>query len=405
MDPSQSQTLPAAARRGGPHLTVAQLVESLRCEVRSLHRSGVWVSGEISGIARPSSGNVFFDLVERRVGATSGAAKVAAMMPVALFARHRSRINDAMRAGGHTTAMTDGMQVRIHARLDIHVAKGRMQLLMDGIDAGYTIAAVAGERELLLRCLDAEGLLVRNRETEMAAVPIRVGIVTAVGSAAHSDIRRVFAQSGFGFVLVEADTAVQGPAAPAAVAAAIALVAPRVQVVLLARGGGSSVDLAAFDHELVARAVAACPRPVVAGIGHQRDRSATDEMAHTSCATPTAAAAHIVAVVESAARRVDDVAQRLARVAAAALRHNRLSVDRAQARLTLAARRRIDTATAAVSASQQRVQGLDPARVLQRGWSITRSADGALVRSVHDVRTGEMLSTQLADGVLDSTAA
>ena len=403
MDPSQLSTLTAAARSAGPNLTVAQLVESLRCEVRGLHRSGVWVTGEISGIARPSSGNVFFNLIERRGSATNGRGQVAAMMPVALFARHRGPINEEMRAGGHTAAMTDGMQVRIHARLDVHAAKGRMQLLMDGIDAGYTIAAVAGERELLLRRLDAEGLLTRNRETQMAAVPTRVGIVTAIDSAAHSDIRRVFDQSGFGFMLVEADTAVQGPAAPAAIAAAIRLVAARTQVVLLARGGGSSVDLAAFDHELVARAVAACPRPVIAGIGHQRDRSAADELAHTSCATPTAAAAHVVEIVESAARRLDDVAQRLTRVAAAAHRHNRVRLERAQARLTLTARRHIDAASAALAAADQRVQALDPARVLQRGWSITRHADGTVVRSVRDVRTGDALSTQITDGVLDST--
>ena len=403
MDPPQSQTPPAAARRAGPHMTVAQLVESLRREVRGLHRSGLWVTGEISGIARPGSGNVYFNLVERRGSAANGSGQVAAMMPVALFARRRAEINEAMRAGGHAAAMTDGMQVRIHARLDVHAAKGRMQLLMDGIDPGYTIAAAAGERELLLRRLDAEGLLTRNRDTEMPAVPIRVGIVTAMASAAHSDIRRVFEQSGFGFELVEADTAVQGPAAPAAIAAAIRLVAPRTQVVLLARGGGSSEDLAAFDHELVARAVAACPRPVIAGIGHQRDRSAADETAHTRCATPTAAAAHVVEIVESAARRVDDVAQRLTRVAAAAHRHNRVRLERSQARLALAARRHIDAASAAVSAAHQRVQALDPARVLQRGWSITRHTNGALVRSVHDVRTGDSLSTQITDGVLDST--
>ncbi|MCY3806873.1 MAG: hypothetical protein OXG91_10330 [bacterium] len=108
-------------------------------------------------------------------------------------------------------------------------------------------------------------------------------------------------------------------------------------------------------------------------------------------------------IVESAAHHVDDVAQRLTRVAAAAHRQDRVRLERARARLTLAARRHIDAASAAVSATHRRVQVLEPARVLQRGLSITRRADGAVVRSVRDARTGDALLTQIADGTMDST--
>ena len=127
----------------------------------------------------------------------------------------------------------------------------------------------------------------------MPVVPLRVGLVTALNSAACADVCRVLHRSGYAFELVAADTPVQGRAAAAAIARAVDSAATRAEVVLLTRGGGSKSDLAAFDHELVARTVALCSRPVFTGIGHQVDRSVADEVAHTSCATPTAAAAAV----------------------------------------------------------------------------------------------------------------
>lgn len=409
---------------GGPSMTVSQLAGSLRRELRGLFAQGVWVSGEIEGIARPNGGHVFFNLVERRDGAGSGESPTA-VLPVALFHSRRAHVNDAMRSQGHTAPMIDGMAVRIHARVDVYVARGRLQLQMDGIDPDYTTTQIAAGRDLLLRRLDGEGLLRRNAELDLAEVPLRVGIVTALGSAAHHDIRRVLDQSSFAFELVEAHTPVQGPAAAAAIAEAIRLAAPRTQAVLLARGGGSKADLAAFDHELVARAVATCPVPVIAGIGHDTDRSVADETAHSSCATPTAAAAFVVAAVEAwmqrlaaiseritvrsrqhlhtASRQTDGAARRLAVCAAAVQRHNLARLQRSQARLALAARQRIDAAGGSVDAAQARLKALDPANALRRGWSITRRSDGAIVRAVADAGPGDRLLTQLADGTLAST--
>lgn len=410
---------------GGPLMTVRQLAGSLRRELRGLFAQGVWVSGEIENIARPDGGgHVFFDLVERRDGAGSGEHPVA-LLPVVLFQGHRQHVNDVMRSRGYTAPMADGMQVRIHARVDVHVARGRLQLQMDGIDPDYTTTQIAVARDLLLGRLAGEGLLRRNAEAAMAEVPLRVGIVTALNSSAHHDVRRVLDRSGFAFELVEAHTPVQGPAAAAAIAEAIQVVAPRVQAVLVVRGGGSKADLAAFDHELVARAVAACPRPVIVGVGHETDRSVADETAYGSYATPTAAAAAVVAAVvawlqrldaiseritarsrqhlRTAGERTDTATQRLAVCVAAVQRHNLARLERSQARLVLAARQRVADAARDVDTAQTRLKALDPANALLRGWSITRNADGAIVRSVADARPGDQLLTQLADGTLTST--
>lgn len=171
--------------------------------------------------------------------------------------------------------------------------------------------------------------------------------------------------------------------------------------------------------------MATCPKPVIAGIGHDTDRSVTDETAHSSCATPTAAATFVVAAVEvwmqrldaiserttvrsrqhlhTTAQLTDNAARRLAVYAAAVQRHNLACLERSQARLVLAVRQRIDT-TARSADTQMRLRALDPANALQRGWSITRTANGTVVRSATDARPGDQVSTQLADGTLTSTA-
>ena len=169
-----------------------------------------------------------------------------------------------------------------------------------------------------------------------------------------------------------------------------------------------------------------CSRPVFTGIGHQVDRSVADEVAHTSCATPTAAAAAVVEAVTvwldrlerlgqdikarsrqrlSAAQRLtDDAAKRLIRSAASAQHHNRTRLNRSQQRLILTSQQQTRSATKSLDAAQARLQALDPAKVLQRGWSITRLADDTLLRFAGDAHTGDTLLTQVADGVLTSTA-
>ena len=221
-------------------VTVGELVLSLRNAMRGLFASGVWVTGEIDGIARSRSGHVFFDLVERRAG--GGSEGPVALMPVALFDEHRSHVNDILRAHGLTAPIHDGMRVRIHGRVDVHAARGRVQLKMDGIDPAYVSEPAISERDDLLRRLHAEGLLRRNAEARMPVVPLRVGLVTALNSAACADVCRVLHRSGYAFELVAADTPVQGRAAAAAIARAVDSAATRAEVVLLTRGGGSKAD-------------------------------------------------------------------------------------------------------------------------------------------------------------------
>lgn len=301
--------------------TVDDLSRSIGAVVEQGFPGEVWVRGEIRNLPPPGDGrrarpHLYFDLIEP----PPPGQRPKAVLAVVLWSADRRRVNaDLRRSGVRVSAMDNGVDVRIRGRVRWWAPGGRVQLQMTGIDPDYTLGRLAADREAVLAALDADGLLDRNRRLPLPLVPERIGVVTSMGSAAHADVRRVLEAAGLGPVVVEVDARTQGPAAadtiPAAMAAAVAAGA---EVVLLVRGGGSRVELACFDHEPVARAVATCPVPVITGIGHEIDSSVTDAVAHTACATPTAAASLIATGFATA--RADLEATWAATIAAAGRR-------------------------------------------------------------------------------------
>ncbi|MEO0493270.1 MAG: exodeoxyribonuclease VII large subunit [Actinomycetota bacterium] len=426
-------------------LTVSELGIVVRAALEQAMPYGVWVEGEIQGLTRSRNGHVYFDLIEP--AEISGAAPLATV-PVVLFRDTRDRVNRLLKRHGDPIRMTDGVKIRIQGMVDFYPPSGRIQLRMSAIDPTYTLGVLAAEREALLRRLSDSGLLQANAGQTVPAVPLRIGVVTSIGSAAHADITTVFERSERSFTLVEIDTAVQGAGAERTIAAAVrAAVEAEVDVVLMVRGGGSKTDLAVFDHAEVAEAIASATVPVFTGVGHDIDRSVADEVAHTAHTTPTAAAQAIVAVVDdwlgrltareveithrtrralaaaddrlersgdelrrSARRAVDDADDRLA-TASARLRRSSVRaeagalavLDRAVTRIELATRHGLRAAELRLDTAEARTKALDPAIALARGWSITRGPDGSVVRSVVDVSPGTELTTQVADGTISST--
>ncbi len=318
---------------------------------------------------------------------------------------------------------------------------------MSAIDPVFTVGGIAANRERVVRALAADGVLGRNGRLPLALVPLRVGLVTSRGSAAYHDFVHELEGSGFAFQVVVVDVRVQGAAASRRMVWALRELAEcSVDVVVLARGGGARADLAPFDTELVARAIAAMPVPVITGVGHEVDRSVADEVAHTACKTPTACAQVLVGqvrvfadAVDASARRVaalartraalashtlDEAARRARRSAPVALARERARVERAHGRVEELGRRRVVDAAREVDACARRtgelgrrsmatagmrldaveraVRALDPRRVLERGYTITRAADGRVVRQPGDVAAGDELVTELADGRITS---
>ncbi|GIT75876.1 MAG: hypothetical protein Ct9H300mP31_04070 [Acidimicrobiaceae bacterium] len=225
---------------------------------------------------------------------------------------------------------------------------------------------------------------------------------------------------------MEYDTRVQGDGAAADLSEALHMLAThRPDVIALVRGGGSATNLAAFDAEVLARTIAALDVPVVTGIGHEVDRSVADEVAHTALKTPTACAMAIVeqvrafadavaglqvaiaervtGAVDRAGLLVDDLARRTAVAATAVLDRRADQLVDLGGRLRRGPPGILDRQAERLGGMAGRLRALDPARIVARGWSITRRADGSLVRSVADVSPGDPLVTRVAGGTVTST--
>ncbi len=423
MAPADQPDRPAGGlvRPDDDTLTVAELCARVDQAVTGAFPDEVWVQGAISSLSRSANGHVYFDLVDPsgEVGATTGAT-----LPVALFASTRTLVNRILRKAGGVR-MHDGIEIRIRGRVAYYPPQGRVQLIMSLIDPQFTLGQMAAARSALLEKLADAGLLDRNRELAMPALPLRVALITSAGSAAFADFVDEITSSSHPFQITLIDSRVQGPEAVPSLADAVnATGRLDVDVVVVARGGGSRGDLVAFDHEKVATAVARCRHPVVVGVGHEIDRSVTDEVAHTSAKTPTACAGLLVAAVDRFVDRLDTATGRLdalaglhlagaqerllangARLVQAAGRtvdHNRLELGHAERRLGRAPSLALERAEAGLTTASARLAALDPAVALARGWTITRTEDGTLVRSVSDVADGTVLRTTTMDGMIAS---
>lgn len=369
-----------------PTWTVADLARAVGAVVEQAFPGEVWVRGEIRGIpppgdARRTRPHLYFDLIEP----TAPGARPQAVLPVVLWATDRKRVNNELRRSGiRVSAMDSGVDVRIRGRVRWWAPGGRAQLQMTGIDPEYTLGRLAADREAVLAALAVDDLLDRNRALALPMLPERVGLVTSVGSAAHADVRRVLETAGLAHLLIEVDARTQGPEAVSTIPDALAAAASAgAELVLLVRGGGSRVELAAFDSEPVARAVASCPVPVFSGVGHQIDESVADRVAHSSFPTPTGAASAVVALVAAARDRAEGLwaaiatgavraldrdrdqlaatARHGATVAGGALRAGRAQVETAEARIGRAgpgaldaAHRRLAVLTASVGRDARR---------------------------------------------------
>jgi len=310
--------------------------------------------------------------------------------------------------------------------LGTYAPRSQLQLKMTDLDPAFTLGVLGQERARVLEALTREGLLDRNSSVPLGVLPLRVALVTSVGSAAHADTLHELERWGVPFTVLQLHSSTQGQAAPAELVAALRT-AERLEadVVLLVRGGGAATDLAAFDDEQLARTIADLRVPVVTGIGHEVDHSIADDVAHTSRKTPTAAAAFVAehatgtldrfgelaeAVVVSALGRLDATDLRLQQAAQRlAVRSDRLltraaaRTDEAWRRVDLGARRRLERVDERLRTLESQRQAVDPAVAMARGWSITRGPGGALVRDPADVEVGAELTTTVAAGVVRST--
>ena len=375
--------------------SVSELINAINAVLTRQFRD-VWVYGEVGKVSQPSSGHVYFDLVEDNDGEKH-------VISVKLWRGVRHRLMPKMQQ--HDMDIVSGIKVRIRGTPDVYGASGQFGFKMSDIDPRFTLGDLAAQRDEIIAKLKLEGLYDRNRHLALPLVPLSIGVVTSKGSAAHADFMKTLEESNIGFTVTLCDVRVQGDGSAEQVAAAITLLGsqPLVDVVAVIRGGGSRTDLATFDNEIVARAVATCRAPVFTGIGHDVDKSIADEVAFSWNKTPTACAVAIVERVNEFVRQVDSAAQRIANVVLAALANSERRVANAVGRLRTLRLTVLDAAKSRIDLLATEIAGFDPVVLMRRGWSITYNADGKVLKSVKQAKRGDGLTTRVADGAIVST--
>ena len=372
--------------------SVSELIADINLVLAREFRD-VWVYGEVGKLTNASSGHCYFDLIEEKEGAKS-------VLAVKLFRGVRQSLAAKMKQ--HGVDIVSGIKVRIQVTPDVFAANGSLGFKMSDLDPRFTLGDLAAKREEIVNRLKKDGLYDRNKRTYLPLVPLGIGLVTSKGSAAHADFMKTLEQSGIGFRVSLCDVRVQGDGAAASVAAAVGYLATldSVDLVAVIRGGGSKSDLAAFDDEALARAVAMCAKPVFTGIGHEVDTSIVDEVAYSWNKTPTACAVAIIDVVSDYLMRVESAAQRMANIVLSALATAERRVADAVGQLRTLRTTVLSSAKSRIDILETELRGFDPVVLMRRGWSITFGDDGKVIKSVKQAEKGSKLSTRLADGTV-----
>jgi exodeoxyribonuclease VII large subunit len=423
--PSSSAPEPGSGTRGETVFTVTQANAYLKEALDSDPvLADMTVSGEVSGYRKPASGHHYFALRDP-----------AATLKCVMFAPGRG--------GG---ALADGAQVIARGRISVYPARGELQLYVSSVrPAG--LGALQAAFEELKRRLEAEGLFDAGRKRPLPAFPQKIGVITSPSGAVLQDILNVLRRRYPLCEVVLVPTPVQGETAAAGIVSAFAAAneAPDLDVVILARGGGSLENLWPFNEEAVARAIFACRVPVISAIGHETDFTIADFVADVRAPTPSAAAELVVPDSADLARQVRAGIQSMYGALASRLREARMTLELARDRLTGGApelelpRREIEGLLVRARGAAMRVvdgrrgpladvagrltrvmpfggpavelhllkvklEALGPAQILQRGYAIVKLKGGPVVVESGQVTAGDSLEIRLARGSVEARA-
>jgi exodeoxyribonuclease VII large subunit len=384
-------------------LSVSQLTAQLKGTVEECFGS-VWVAGEISNYSQPQSGHAYFTLKD-------DAAQVRAVLWKTTAARLKLQLHD-------------GLEVVCHGRLDVYPPRGSYQLVVDQLQPKGMGALELALRQLREK-LGREGLFDRERKRPLPRFPRRIGVVTSPTSAAVRDFLQVMARRWAGVETLIFPARVQGECAAGEIVAAIKLAnraAPPLDVLVLARGGGSLEDLWCFNEETVVRAIAASGVPTVSAIGHEIDVTLADLAADVRALTPSEGAERVVPAAEDVADLVRGLAMRLRmaltgrftqvrhRLDALASRpalsrpqdgvlQRARRIDELSLRLHAAARTTVRDRQGALAGIAGTLEALSPLGVLGRGYSLT-FAEGKdrPMAAANELKVGQRIVTRFQHG-------
>ena len=381
-----------------------------------------WVVGELSDVSTPAFGGHFYgELVQK----DEESDRIVARARITCWARNYNMIRLRFQKEAGET-LRKGLQVKLLVEVNFHEQYGYSLNVVD-IDSTFTFGDLAKRRREILQQLEKDGILHDNQSLPLPRLLKRIAVISSATAAGYGDFCHQLEENDYGFHFeVQLFPAVmQGEQVPESIIAALEEVqnAEPFDLVVIIRGGGASSDLSDFDSYELAACIALYPLPVLTGIGHERDETVLDYVAHTKVKTPTAAAAFIVEHQAEEAALLDDLYQRITHSAKEQIqrekqrlehqravlpllfanliqnRQNRLQLLRQ--RLMTAIPQQIEREYHRQQLLEKRLEMLDPRLLLKRGYTIT-TCGGKLVRSIEGLAEGEVLTTQTEKGEIYS---
>ena len=400
-------------------ITLQQLNQQVASVIHATFDEPVWITAELSDVRVANNGHCYMQLVEK----DPKRGTMLAFANAHIWANRWWLIRDSfLQQTGQ--AFQSGLKVMLLVEVTMHEAYGYSLNILD-VDPTYTLGEMARRRMEILAQLKQDGVIDMNRELPFPALPQRIAIISAEGAAGYGDFCHQLHDNEWGlcFYTHLFPAIMQGQQTESSVISAlerIALNEDLFDVVVIIRGGGASADLASFDSFELALNIANFPLPVITGIGHDRDQTVLDHVAHTSVKTPTAAATLLIDtlsqqlstlqqlqedIIDNTRGRIEREQLRLHRMINL-VRGTHIALGQQINRLTLTAERIKFLSTQRLQNDQQKlsyiertIQMAQPDNLLKRGFSITR-INGHAVRSVSEVHPGAELQIQTADGVI-----
>ena len=406
------------------HITLSELQHRIKSAVEGSLALPVWVVAEVSELKVNYSGHCYLELVEKSEPTRGGTPIPRAQVRAVIWRSQYAMLSSYFEAEtGSRLAV--GMKILAKVVVSYHELYG-LSLQITDLDASYTLGEVERQRQMTIAQLQRDGVWDMNRSLTLPRPLQRIAVVSSAAAAGYRDFCNELRDGGYAFSLTLFDVVVQGTAAEQSICTALEEVALRQEqfdAVVLIRGGGSASDLSCFNSYRLCSYVAQFPLPVITGIGHDKDTSVADMVAHTPLKTPTAVAAWLtegmareMAWLDDAARTLSDMAvvavqresMRLERMMSDVERDTLRALDREQAflkmmqeQLSFAVSRALERQAAFLDMASAAVDARAPEKILKLGFAVVR-CDGHAVTSAEGL-TGREVDIQLATGNITAT--
>lgn len=403
------------------HLTLFELNALVRSTLESRLSQQYWVETEISE-CRENNGHCYMELIEKDPLRNTPIAKASAKCWRSAWLKIKPRFIEV--AG---SMPRPGMKLLMRVGAQFHEAYGFSWIISD-IDPTYTLGDMARRRQEILRQLAEEGVIELNRQLPLSPFAQRIAVVSSQTAAGYGDFQDQLQANpyGFQFAMSLFPAVLQGEAVEESVIKSLNDIYGRLEefdAVVIIRGGGATSDLSGFDSLALAENIANFPLPVITGIGHNRDQTVADIVAHTSVKTPTAAAALLIENLLATSNAITDMAQRLRQCTVSVVEAQKQRLQHAvkllplhvttltsrqvskleniSTRVNSAIRNTLERQSHRIAMLQQRTEALDPEKLLRRGYSIT-TINGKTVTDSKKLRVGDTVLTRFAEGTASS---